>query len=645
MKIKLKIDAKTLQDFGIRHVEKAVFGGAIAFLMLFVYQAFGRSVFPFTPEELTKISENVKLAIKNSDATATRQSPNYPMIATRIRLPIESRPYELKIPWDLPVFPTPKTRPSLDARPITELRAASGHGQVTSTGDRGSRVPGGIYWVVLTGVYDYGGQRKEAEELYRSCLYRTAKDIPEVVGFKVERADVTTPEDEAKLTWVSLDVAAALAKFKLFQGQGRELAPTEFVLAQKLKFTSPLPPVVNHVWGQEVVHLPEIPVFNPNRHRGGHAAIPGEAGVLPQGFGVSEAQAPEAQGAGAAPDGHAKPKGKDDEPLPEGVMVSDSDTAQPGAPGGEIPTAEGYMEAADGRGPMPMPVEGPETEGPMPMPGAAASAGTQQQPLRLFRFFDFDVKPGKTYRYRVKVLITNPNFKILEQYVKTPEDALKKYLESEWSQPASNAVSLPLDAYVLAGPVFPAKSFSTEPKGKLAIVSFNARTGVENFTEFNGRNEELLRGQMLNFRQRTLSGQSESRAGAGRPLPGGATAAEADKGDFITNNLLLDFRGGNSLTGKLKTDAGSVLLLDSSGRLAVRNELEDEKDIAQRRVSTDSNRRTPSPYSPYGAYGTEEPGMYGEMPMPGAVPKKTGAGPKQKPKRKTGDGANAESMF
>jgi hypothetical protein len=221
MKVRLKINAKTLRDLGVRHLEKAVFAGALALLVASICWAFGRNRFEFTPREMAKISGNVRQAIKNSDPSATRQAPDYAKIAARIGVPIESGPYVARN-WavDGDASPTPRLRTTPSVQPVTGLRATSGRGAVAVAGDRGTRATRGIYWVVLTGVYDYGRQREEAEELFRPCLFR----VPEVVGFKVERADATTPKDEADLRWASLDTAAALAQFRLFQGERRELA-------------------------------------------------------------------------------------------------------------------------------------------------------------------------------------------------------------------------------------------------------------------------------------------------------------------------------------------------------------------------------------------------------------------------------------
>jgi len=64
--------------------------------------------------------------------------------------------------------------------------------------------------------------------------------------------------------------------------------------------------------------------------------------------------------------------------------------------------------------------------------------------LLLFRFFDLTVQPGRTYQYRVRLVLTNPNFG------KTLADVMEPYMlegetrETPWSKP-SEAVEIPSD--------------------------------------------------------------------------------------------------------------------------------------------------------------------------------------------------------
>jgi len=56
---------------------------------------------------------------------------------------------------------------------------------------------------------------------------------------------------------------------------------------------------------------------------------------------------------------------------------------------------------------------------------------------RLFRFIDLDVKPGRTYRYRVKLLCWNPNLNVPSRHLVDASLATKPILESSESAPTS----------------------------------------------------------------------------------------------------------------------------------------------------------------------------------------------------------------
>jgi len=58
--------------------------------------------------------------------------------------------------------------------------------------------------------------------------------------------------------------------------------------------------------------------------------------------------------------------------------------------------------------------------------------------IQLFRYFDFDVEPGECYRYRVKLIVDNPNFE--ESFVSQPTVADGKFRETPWSAPTPPVV-------------------------------------------------------------------------------------------------------------------------------------------------------------------------------------------------------------
>lgn len=64
--------------------------------------------------------------------------------------------------------------------------------------------------------------------------------------------------------------------------------------------------------------------------------------------------------------------------------------------------------------------------------------------LLLFRYLDFDVKPGAKYQYRVQLVLANPNFARPQQLVINPEITKHRFLTTPFSQPTVE-VTVPND--------------------------------------------------------------------------------------------------------------------------------------------------------------------------------------------------------
>lgn len=67
------------------------------------------------------------------------------------------------------------------------------------------------------------------------------------------------------------------------------------------------------------------------------------------------------------------------------------------------------------------------------MPFGDGRAAGLLEPFRLFRFIDTDVKPGETYRYRVRFALRNPNVGLLPKHLADPKAASGAFLVSGYS--------------------------------------------------------------------------------------------------------------------------------------------------------------------------------------------------------------------
>ena len=80
------------------------------------------------------------------------------------------------------------------------------------------------------------------------------------------------------------------------------------------------------------------------------------------------------------------------------------------------------------------------------MPGTRMRASDMQERLTavgrlyLFRFLDFQVEPGMAYRYRVKMVLRNPNFKRAYDEVENEAFTKKETCETDWSNISNPAV-------------------------------------------------------------------------------------------------------------------------------------------------------------------------------------------------------------
>jgi hypothetical protein len=228
------------------------------------------------------------------------------------------------------------------------------------------------------------------------------------------------------------------------------------------------------------------------------------------------------------------------------------------------------------------------------MGGMTAARGPKAE-FVLVRFFDLSAKPGRKYRYRVQVLVEDPNRpqmermapdeRFLDDDVKTrikEVEAREKadnrryyFVRTAFSDP-SEVISLDLDATALVGTVEAARSVSlpnfdgtmptAEPSGELISVVWDADYACDVPALI-----KVNRGSVLNF-------QKTSKV----IHPVHLIYKEMPDYDFATEQVVVDILGGEELpSGDSEIDEeplkapGEFILIDQHGRLFVKNELED----------------------------------------------------------------------
>lgn len=673
MKLKISLDPNTIKQFCLDHVEKVLFGMVVILFSLFVYKAVARPVLDWQPEDLV---QDAAKADKNIEST--QPSPiaikSYTAEADRIRKPISEADYTFKAAWDPPRLPENRRRGVPDLFAVKDLRASGGNGQfamaapeeIEDEAEGPMSTLRGQRWVVLTGLIQHLKQKQAYDSTYRGAVnWDYQRDYPDYIFYRVERAEVDPRIETAELQWRPLHVMNMLSLQDLWLQPGTDLVDPVYLppVRGSVSLAYPLGPLQGRTWGPEVAHAKEIPILEPGALAMAGMGMPGMPGSYPGATGKRskssaggkdepESEEEIAKAAAAAKKAAAERRKKARERLARQPDEPDvfATAGGPGAMGPGSMSPESGMPYSGVRRPM-----RPSRMSSMPgsMPGEVVSGSGSMMPgmsprrrlaaedeeeevveeqeveYLLFRFFDFSVKPGKYYRYRVKLVLANPNFGMPPQFLE--QDAMSKIrtLETEWSD-VSPAAPVPSDSQVLA-----VSGRGGTGEAGLMLVRFLESDGTMATEELT-----VSRGQWLDYRNRTFKPPAQAGPGMGMPMGGsmdpmgsmssmpgmgpmpgmGMAAAPARelRVDYLTDSLLLDVNGGGRLPGKDRslTEPGNILLLNREGKLVVRNELDDLADY--------EFYKPPEVKQPVMTGYPGYPGGSPDMPygMPGEVPAK-----------------------
>jgi hypothetical protein len=198
----------------------------------------------------------------------------------------------------------------------------------------------------------------------------------------------------------------------------------------------------------------------------------------------------------------------------------------------------------------------------------------------MFRFFDFTVEEGKRYRYRVQLVLANPNHNVRPQYLKDAKLGKEQYKLSPKSEPSPIA-SVPTYNFLLAGKVKAADKPIDEPKANLIAIQLDPKMGTRAVYELRpptpGKKED--RGREMPGVERGQAIKFSTKLDVVHPI---TRVPKEETVAFNAKMVLLDMRGGEQFTpGSLKdrdTIPGEVLLMDANGMLFTQTEVNDEPD-------------------------------------------------------------------
>ena len=198
---------------------------------------------------------------------------------------------------------------------------------------------------------------------------------------------------------------------------------------------------------------------------------------------------------------------------------------------------------------------------------AAANAEAKPEPVldyRLYRFCDYTVQRGKSYMYRVKLVLENANYQMEPFNLEKPEMATGPTRETEFSAP-SNAVSVPIDFQVAAIDARPPVSVQ-DAMARFMTIRFSDRFGVlvgQTFGKFDGDQKDrgFERGTRISFG----SIDTKVRKAGGAVLTNGQV-------DFPLNAVLAGISGGDSRGRQTKAPA-ELMCFWPDGHMTLHNQL------------------------------------------------------------------------
>jgi len=610
MKLKLKFDKDAILLFCLDHVEKFTFGAVVLVFLMMIMSAWNwkRSVAMdptrSSPRQLEDASETARQHWEETEPVVPPEckAPDYFKTVEITLRTVKDDFYGHSVPWNRWIFDTPGPRGDPPKYTVEKLRGVAGRAAFRLKENRNvAGVPvgrssesiRGQRWIVLTALVPIKKQTETYKEFFKNVQKRDPKrDVPKYIYYRVERAEVTDPHDAGDPDWKplsrrkELERAAAcwnnelpeIVDQKYLGDPGRDGKPVlVFPLGPRVRQQEAtgkrlaMAPrgrsaAEDSPWDDSVAHPPEIPVMT-----------------------SQEPEVPE-------------------EPGPDYGPIPDE-------PGGDVPDLVDDPLAFD-RVPRTTPIAAVRPRDRFPIPrrpiGASpvgpGSDEDDSPEYWLFRFFDYTVQPGKHYRYRVRLLLANPNEGISPRYLINPELGKLRWLQSEWSEP-SEVICVPRDTELLAVSVKPPLRKGTEPSARMRIFKWVEDCGKEAHTE-----KLLVRGQVANFpgctfpetRERPKK-DDEDDLRPTRPRP---ETTETFDVDYLTEALVVDINGGQRLPGKDRLSApGEILLLDPDGSLVVHDELEDTAKF-QARIKTAEPESGDEPSGPESSGGLSEvPGL------------------------------------
>jgi hypothetical protein len=590
----MKPNKKKKFDIGLfftENIEKIILILVIPVAIYIAYLGTRYEPLSWQPDALVKATSDANNTIKTSERKAVDEGVSiitYDVKATWIKAKIRSEYYRTETQWLPSLFPEKNKRSAVNVFTVKDLKAQAGLGAVSVNAsspllanrapESGTATTGnplvnhsriGERWAIVTGLIPIREQLNLYVDKFSSSVLPDAlRDMPTYILYDVERAEIVPGKNSDELEWQRLDfLTEFLQKNSLWSGNAVDPVDPTFFAPQapgKFPMAYPLPPVTKK-FSEEVAHPPFIPMLTDSQME-----------ELKQTEKIREQLRKEMF--------DIKPEDILDNPF------GSSENRIGGTMGGSM---DGNTHG--------------NTQGQRNRRTRRNSQEPEEEEIKpvlvnnyLFRFLDFKVEPGKTYRYRVRLYLANPNYNLAPNYLEDETISKDPYLVTVFSEP-SNMVTIPLESRVLTTNVFAADSRQpwTEPAASIMAIHFDLTDGSEWYVE----KERVYRGSTINYKRQNVTNpllekQTVNMEGgnlppSGRPAPpqrstsppskaGGTRTPESKTPgkliDVISEVCVLDMKGGEALY-KIPTAAqkapdlkspGKVMVLEPSGNMIIR---------------------------------------------------------------------------
>lgn len=309
----------------------------------------------------------------------------------------------------------------------------------------------GVRYISVRGIVQLQQQVAKLQKALNLQSLSEAEQYLELLDFKLERQEAVPGENPWTGKWEPVDVAADMQVLE--ESPSYDLDPFDARIADST-VTSPLPNRLMGYWGEHATH-PKVRNFtlSPEERNKQELFFDKLLEVASREKNLlAETQRPQRRGFNVVQ--------RDLRSL-QGAMLTSESSDQ----------LLGSVSMA------------------MATPGSAAMTKQQLQKmldtaggrLLLFRYLDLQVKPGRAYRYRVRLSFTNPNYNLPIEQIVDQSVAAGAERESPWS-PISNPAVVPADVkYFLAGserdPVRDITRAVRKPVANMTVYQWDAKLG------------------------------------------------------------------------------------------------------------------------------------------------------------------------